>query len=252
MRALRRVGGWITGDRGRRVLGWTAITGLALSAVTSLFVVPADAEQGVVQRLMYVHVPTAWVAYLAFTVVFAASVAYLRTRRTRWDRLAEASAEVGVVFTGLTIVLGAVWGRPTWGVWWTWDPRLTTTAILFLIYLGYLAVRRLPENASRAYRWAAVVGVLGFLDVPLVHLSVLWWRGLHQPPSVLRVQGPTIAPSMLLTLILAVAAFTAAYLWLLLTRMRLRRAEERATSDLLRDPVARVTSPQSTEDGVRR
>ncbi|MFD2472389.1 cytochrome c biogenesis protein CcsA [Amycolatopsis silviterrae] len=240
MRRSRRAVGWLTSERGRRVLGWTTAVFLTLSAVLSLVVVPADAEQGVVQRLMYVHVPTAWIAYLAFTVVFAASVAYLRTRRTRWDRLAEASAEIGVVFTALTIVLGAIWGRPTWGVWWTWDPRLTTTAILFLIYLGYLAVRRLPENPMRAYRWAAVIGVLGFLDVPVVHLSVLWWRGLHQPPSVLRVQGPVVAPSMLFALGFAVAAFTLAYLWLLVTRMHLRRVEERARSDLLRAPVARV------------
>ncbi len=132
---------------------------------------------------MYLHVPAAWLAYLAFAVVFVASVAYLVTKRTRWDRLAAASAEIGVLFTALTIVLGSIWAKPVWGTWWTWDPRLTTTAILLLIYVGYLAVRRLSDSPARKARWAAVVGIVGFLDVPIVHLSVVWWRSLHQAPA---------------------------------------------------------------------
>src|SRR5439155_14679317 len=148
--------GRLTARRAERVLGVVTLVALVASAIMSLWVSPPDAEQGQVVRLLYVHVPAAWLAYLAFAVVFVASIAYLRTKRSRWDRLASASAEIGVLFTALTIVLGSLWGRPVWGVWWTWDPRLTSTAILLLIYVGYLAVRRLPESPAKRARWAAV------------------------------------------------------------------------------------------------
>jgi heme exporter protein C len=216
------------GERGERILG---VLGLGLSvaaAVIALAVVPADAEQGDVQRLMYLHVPSAWLAYLAFFVVFVGSVQYLRTRRTRWDRVAHASAEIGVLFTALAIALGSLWGKPVWGVWWTWDPRLTTTAILLLIYVGYLAVRRVSDSPGQRTKWGAVVGVIGFVDVPVVHLSVTWWRSLHQPPSVLRAGAPSLAPPMLLTLLLAVAAFTVLYVYLLVLRLRVERLAARA------------------------
>lgn len=225
--------GKLTARPGERILGWAALAALAASAVLSLAVAPPDAEQGNVQRLMYVHVPAAWLAYLAFAVVFVASIAYLRTKRTRWDRLAAASAEVGVLFTALTIVLGSLWGKPVWGTWWTWDPRLTTTAVLLLIYVGYLAIRRLPESPARRARWAAVVGIVGFVDVPIVHLSVVWWRSLHQEPTVLRLGGPTLAPVMLTALLVGVAAFTVAYAYLVTLRLRAGRMEERATREAL-------------------
>lgn len=204
-----------------------ALVALAASAVMSLLVAPPDAVQGNVQRLMYVHVPSAWLAYLAFAVVFAGSIAYLMTRRLFWDGLAASSAELGVLFTGLTLVLGSLWGKPVWGTWWTWDPRLTTTAILFLIYLSYLAIRRLPDNAARRARWAAVVGIVGFIDVPIVHMSVVWWRSLHQQATVLQPRAPTIAPIMLWALLLGVLAFTLAYVYLLTLRMRVGRLEQR-------------------------
>jgi heme exporter protein C len=203
----------------------------------SLAVAPPDAEQGDLQRLMYVHVPAAWLAYLSFAVVFVGSVAYLRTRRSRWDRLAAASAEVGVLFTALTIALGMVWGKPVWGVWWTWDPRLTTTAVLLLIYLGYLAVRRLPESPGQRARWAAVVGIVGFAQVPIVHLSVTWWRSLHQEPTVVRLGGPSLDPLMLWTLLVAVAAFTIVYVYLMALRLRVGRLEERAVRAALAPEV---------------
>lgn len=231
MRAIWRVLAWITGAAGLRMLAWTACGSMAVALAAGLFLVPADAEQGEPQRLMYVHVPAAWTGYLAFAVVFGASIAYLRTRRTQWDRLAAASAEAGVVFTAMTIVLGALWGRPVWGTWWSWDPRLTTTLLLLLIYLGYLAVRRLPDNPARAHRWAAVVGVAGFLDVPIVHLSVTWWRSLHQEPSVLGPDTPAMPPSMLITLLAATVSFTLLYLWMVGLRLRLRRLTDRALGD---------------------
>src|SRR5438876_9767457 len=246
-----------TARRGERVLGWCALLAVAASAVMSLAVAPPDAEQGDVQRLMYVHVPAAWLAYLAFGVVFVASIAYLKTGKSRWDRLGAASAEVGVLFTALTIVLGSMWGKPVWGTWWTWDPRLTTTAIMFLIYLGYLAVRKLSDNPRRRGRWAAVVGIVGFADIPVVQLSVTWWRSLHQGPTIRLLGKSTIAPVMLAALLVAVAAFTVLYLYLLTLRLRVGRLEERAVAEALSprlgQPVeALVDDGEGGETGIER
>lgn len=220
-------------SRGERALGRAALLGMAASTVLSLAVAPPDALQGDVQRLMYLHVPAAWLAYLAFAVVTLCSIQFLRTRKVWWDMLGHASAEIGVLFTFLTILIGAWWAKPIWGVWWTWDPRLTTTAVLLLIYLGYLAVHRLPEDPQKRGKWAAVVGVIGFLDVPLVHFSVLWWRSLHQPPSVIRAGRPTMAGSMLSTLLFAVAAFTVLYAYLLVRRVRIARMEAEQFESLM-------------------
>jgi heme exporter protein C len=225
--------GKATSRGGERALGVATAAALAASAVLSLVVAPPDAVQGEVQRLMYVHVPAAWLAYLSFFVVFVSSIAYLRTGRIRWDRAAAASAEIGVLFTALAIVLGSLWGRPVWGTWWTWDPRLTTTAVLLLIYLGYLALRRIADNPTRRARWAAVIGIVGFVDVPIVHLSVVWWRSLHQGPTVLRLGGPEIHGWMLAALLVGVGAFTLAYAYLMAIRLRVGRLEERAAREAL-------------------
>jgi heme exporter protein C len=239
MSSAERAIGKLTAKRGERVLGWLALLGLGMSAVMSLVVSPPDADQGQLVRLMYVHVPAAWLAFLAFAVVFVSSIAYLKTKRTRWDRIAAASAEIGVLFTALAIALGSLWGKPVWGTYWTWDPRLTTTAILLLIYVGYLAVRKLPDSPGRRARWSAVVGIVGFADVPIVHLSVVWWRGLHQGPTVRLLGAPTIAPLMLAALLTGVAAFTLAYLYLMSLRLRVGRLEERAVAEALSPRVGR-------------
>jgi heme exporter protein C len=225
--------GKATSRRGEQVLGVLAAIALGVSTVLSLVVAPPDAVQGEVQRLMYIHVPAAWLAYLSFAVVFVASIAYLKTRKVRWDRVAAASAEIGVLFTALAIVLGALWGKPVWGTWWTWDPRLTTTAVLLLIYVGYLAIRRVSDNPTRTARWCAVVGIVGFVDVPIVHLSVVWWRSLHQGPTLIRLGGPEIEGTMLLTLLVGVAAFTLVYAYLMTLRLRVGRLEERAAREAL-------------------
>jgi heme exporter protein C len=232
--------GKATSRSGERALGIAALVAVVVSAILSLVVAPPDAVQGEVQRLMYVHVPAAWLAYLSFFVVFVSSVAYLRTRRIRWDRIAGASAEIGVLFTALTIVLGALWGKPIWGTWWTWDPRLTTTAMLLLIYLAYLAVRRVVDNPSRRARWAAVIGIVGFVDVPIVHLSVVWWRSLHQQATLLRVGGPEIHGSMLAALLFGVVAFTLVYAYLMTLRLRVGRLEERAVREALSPQVGEL------------
>jgi heme exporter protein C len=235
-RALAVAGGY----RAQRVMGVATLAGLAVTAVVGLFVVPPDATQGDVQRLMYVHVPAAWVTFMAFGVVFLASVAYLKTGRIQWDRVAAASAEIGVQFCALTIVLGSLWGRPVWGTWWTWDPRLTTTAVLLLIYVGYLSLRKVADSPARRARWSAVVGVVGFIDVPIVHLSVVWWRSLHQQATVLRLGTPTIAGSMLATLLFAFVTFSLAYGYLMAVRMRVGRLEDRSAV-----PVTSLSAPRA-------
>jgi heme exporter protein C len=232
--------GRATSRGGERLLGAAALTAVAVSTVLSLVIAPPDAVQGDVQRLMYIHVPSAWLAYLSFTVVFVSSAAYLRTSRIRWDRIAAASAELGVLFTALAIVLGSLWGKPVWGTWWTWDPRLTTTAVLLLIYLGYLAVRKITDDPRRRARWSAVIGIVGFVDVPIVHLSVVWWRSLHQRPTVLRLGGPEIHGAMLAALLVGVAAFTLVYAYLMAVRLRVGRLEERAAREALAPAIGPV------------
>jgi heme exporter protein C len=200
------------------------LAGLYLGLVQA----PPDAVQGQVQRIMYLHVPSILTAYLAFTVCFVASVSYLWRRDLRHDAVAVSSAEIGVVFTGITLATGAIWGKPTWGVWWTWDARLTLTAILFTIYVGYLMLRAFAEDPQAAARYGAVVAILGFLDIPLNHYAVLWWRTLHQPSSLMRPGGPSVAPVMLWPLLAMLLGFACLYLYLLLTRVRLERVRHRA------------------------
>ncbi|QGK70255.1 cytochrome C biogenesis protein [Allosaccharopolyspora coralli] len=201
--------------------------GIAVAmALAAAFTAPPDALQGNLQRLMYVHVPAAWIAFLAFGVTLIGSGLWLWRRDSRHDRLAAASAEVGVFFTGLTLALGSVWGKPVWGVWWTWDPRLVTTAIMFFVYLGYLALRRATVEPVARARRSAVFGIVAFVQVPIVHLSVLWWRTLHQPPTVLRPGHPTIDHAMLAALLLNLLAFTVLFVLLVRARMRLAAAEQ--------------------------
>ncbi len=203
------------------VLGIVALALLLVGSFVGLFVVPADSMQGDIQRLMYVHVPAAWLAFMSFFVVFLMSVLYLIQRDLRWDRVAQSSAEIGVVFTVLTLALGSMWGKPTWGVWWTWDPRLTTTAIMLAIYVGYLAIRSFADDPDKRARWAAIVGIIGFANVPIVYLSVIWWRTLHQPPSSPR----SVSPEILWTLMFNLAAFTLVYIYLMMRRIRLAKLE---------------------------
>jgi len=204
-----------------KLLGILALVAMLIGSYVGLAVVPADAAQGNVQRLMYVHVPAAWLAFLAFFVVFVMSVLYLIQRDERWDRVAASSAEIGVVFTVVTLLLGMMWGKPTWGVYWTWDPRLTTTAILLSIYVGYGALRSFADDGEKRARWSAIVGVIGFANVPIVYMSVTWWRTLHQPPSSPR----SVAPDILWTLMLNLAAFTLVYLYLMVRRIRFAKLE---------------------------
>ena len=205
-----------------------AATGTLATAFVAGLVVPPDAVQGDLQRIMYVHVPSAWLAYLSFTVTLIASIAYLRGRNLRWDRMAGAAAEVGVMFTGLALATGMIWGKPVWGVWWTWDARLVLTAVMFFVYLGYLALRRSFDDPElRAHR-SAVLGIVAVLQIPIVHFSVTWWRGLHQPPTVLRPDNPQIDAPLLFALLMGVAAFTVVFVALVSRRSAITAAEDEA------------------------
>ena len=209
----------------RRTLGWLAAGLTAAATAAGLVIAPPDAVQGDAQRLMYLHVPAAWTAYLAFAAVLAASIGHLATGDPRWDRCARAAAELGVGLTALTIALGALWGRAVWGVWWAWDPRLVSTALLLLVYAGYLAARHIlgPGRRAPAPHQAggpvAIIGVAAFALVPLVHFSVVWWRSLHQPATVLAPHRPPIDPLMAAALLLSLAAFTTATAWIFLRRL---------------------------------
>ncbi len=200
-----------------RVLAAGAALTSGAALVVALAVAPPDATQGQAQRLMYVHVPAAWLAYACFALVLVASVAYLLRRDLRWDRRAQAAGELGVGMTALAIVLGSLWGRPVWGTWWVWDPRLVTTVVLLLGYAGYLSVRGLGDDRDTGARRAAAVGILGFVNVPVVHFSVIWWRTLHQPATVLSPDPAPMDARMALALLLAVVAFSLAG-WLVLRR----------------------------------
>lgn len=196
---------------------------LMIAALYLVFIyVPTEAGMGIVQRIFYFHVPLAWVAFLAFFVVFVGSILYLWKRDDRWDTLAYSSGEVGIVFTTLVLITGPIWAKPIWGVWWTWDARLTTTLVLWLIYLAYLMVRSFATEESRGARFAAVVGIVGFLDVPIVALAIVLGRTQHPGPVIF--EGG-LAPPMLLTLLVCLAAFTVLYVLLLRQRMSLRAAE---------------------------
>lgn len=204
-----------------------AAIGFMAGLVAIFFWVPTEAFQGVSQRIVYLHAPSAWVAYLAFGVVLVGSVAYLKTSESRWDWVAHASAKVGVLFTGTTLVTGAMWGKPIWGAFWAWDPRLTLTLVLFLIYLGYLAFRANAGDENRGARIGAVIGIAGFMVVPLVHFSVDWWRGQHPSRTVVRPEASAALPPEMLTVLLGMfAVFTLLYLVLLALGVRVLKLED--------------------------
>jgi heme exporter protein C len=208
-------------------LGAAAWTAVAVALALVLLVArEADAAMGgQLQRIFYFHVPAAWVAYLAFAIVFLSSIAYLRTEERRWDLLAHSAAEIGLVFCTLVLVTGPIWARPVWGTWWQWDARLTATLVLWLTYAGYLLLRGLASDPARAGRVAAVVGIIGFVNVPIVHFSVYWWRTLHpRGPTVANpTQSSGLGAPELLAFFGSLIAFTLLFAWLLALRVRLGR-----------------------------
>jgi heme exporter protein C len=213
--------------------GWFAVLFFVAAQATALLLSQPDRDMGHLQKIMYVHVPSAWVSMIAFFVVFVTSLLFLWKRNMKYDMVAASAAEVGVLLTALTLALGSIWGRPTWGIWWTWDPRLTTTAVLLLIYIGYLALRSFTEDEDRRARWAAAVGILGFLNVPIVYMSVRWWRTIHQVQST----PNTVDPYYVLGLRLNAFAFLFLFIFLVGLRYYVARLERARAARLEHDAL---------------
>ncbi len=217
-----------TASRGSRILGSVVAVGTVVFLALALALSPADTgsenAMGEMVRIMYVHVPVANACYLAFLVTAVASVAYLWKRTEGWDVLAAASAEVGVVFTALTLATGSIWGKIAWGTWWEWDARLTSTLLMLIVYLGYLALRRAVIDPVVRAKRAAVVGLIAFANVPIVHYSVDWWRSLHQKATISRFD-PTIDGLKLFTLLFGMLLAVLLYVWMMMHRFRLQYAE---------------------------
>jgi heme exporter protein C len=190
---------------------------LMMTSLYMIFIyVSTEANMGAVQRIFYFHVPLAWLAFVAFFIVFVSSIGYLRKRNPRWDRVASSSAEVGMIFTTLFLISGSIWAKPIWGVWWTWEPRLTSALVLWLIYIAYLLIRSYVSNKEQGARFSAVVGIVGFLDVPIVALAISLWPTNH-PPALVFEGG--LAPSMLATLLVSIAAFSVLFTILLFQKL---------------------------------
>ena len=191
---------------------------------------PTETEQGFVQKIMYIHVPSVIVTYLAFFVTFAFGIAYLWKRLLVFDRIAKVSAEIGLIFCAMVLLSGAIWGRPTWGTYWVWDARLTTTLLLFLIFLGYFLLRLSVQDREKEARFASVLGIIGFLDIPIVHKSVEWWRTLHQPSTLFKVEEgaakPAMPPELLYPLLASMFAMLLFYGYLLLLRWQMEENQD--------------------------
>src|SRR3954469_14282565 len=207
-------------------LSAVGLLGLAGVYLLALRFTPVEARQGLAQKIFYVHVPAAWSALLAFSLVGIVSALYLWLKDVRLDRFAAASAEVGVVFSAVMLTTGPIWAKPIWGTWWTWDARLTLTLFVFFLFIGYLALRAAVHDAAERARFSAVVGILGMLLVPFVHLSVYLFRTLHPQPIVLKPSAPSLPAEMLRTLLISVAVFTLLYLGFVMARYGIALAEE--------------------------
>ncbi|MGH7580345.1 MAG: cytochrome c biogenesis protein CcsA [Gemmatimonadales bacterium] len=209
----------------------SAVTGAALLALAWVYVLaigftPIEARQGAAQKIFYLHVPAAWGALMAFSLVGICGGLYLWLKDRRLDRFAASSAEVGVAFALVMLTTGPIWAKPIWGTWWTWDARLTLTLFLFFLFVGYLALRAALHDPSERARFSAVVGILGLLLVPFIHLSVYLFRTLHPQPIVLKPSAPSLPPEMLRTLLVSVLVFTLLYAGLVTIRYGLALAEE--------------------------
>jgi len=212
-------------------LEWSSILGLLACGLWVFLKLPIETSQGFPQKIMYLHVPSVITTYLAFFIVFVYSIAYLWKRELMFDHIAKASAEVGLIFCALVLITGAIWGRTTWGTYWVWDARLTTTLLLFLIFMGYFLLRMSVNDRDKEARLASVLGIIGFLDIPIIHKSVEWWRTLHQPSTLFKVDSgeakPSMPPELLYPLLASTLVMLAFYLYLLLLRYQTEKRTDR-------------------------
>lgn len=202
-----------------------AIVSIIIALYFAFIYAPTEAIMGAVQRIFYFHVSAAWIAFFAFFVTFLCSIVVLITNNYFYDDIAESSAEIGIIFCTIVLITGPIWAKPAWGKWWTWDPRLTTTLILWFIYIGYLMLRQFVEEEDKKAKFSAALGIIGFIDVPIVFLSIRWWRTIH--PNVLQQGGGGLHPDMKTALIVSVIAFTFLYISMLIKRVTINRLGRR-------------------------
>ncbi len=214
--------------RGIKLLGGVALLAVLFSIYLIFAWVPTERMMGIVQRIFYWHVPVNIVSFLAFGITAVGGALYLWKRERRWDILAHSSAEIGVVFCSLGLITGSIWAKPIWGTWWTWDPRLTTTLVLWLIYVAYLMLRNSLDDPDRRARFAAVFGIAGFADVPIVFMAIRWWRTIH--PVLFEPGRIGLAPSMLVTFIVGMVAMILVFFYLLALRVGLENLRSQVAS----------------------
>lgn len=208
--------------------GLSVATAAALVATMygAFLYAPTEKTMGDVQRIFYIHVPSAWTAFAAFLAVFVGSVGYLLTKNLKWDRIALACAEIGTIFCTVVLITGPIWAKPVWGIWWTWDARLTSTLILWLIYVSYLLLRDFLEEPARRATLAAVFGIFGFVDVPIVYMSIRLWRTQHPQPVLMGGEGSGLDPTMFRVLLLSWVTFVILFVFLVILRVRLEKNRE--------------------------
>jgi heme exporter protein C len=208
-----------------KIIDITCFVLIAIALYFAFIYAPVERVMGAVQKIFYFHVSSAWIAFFAFFITFICSIFLLVTNRYIFDDIASASAEIGIVFCTIVLITGPIWAKPIWGTWWTWDPRLTTTLILWLIYVGYIMLRKFIDEEDKRAKFSAALGIIGFIDVPIVFLSIRWWRTIH--PNVLQKGGGGLHPDMLKSLIISVIAFTFLYLMLMIKNLKIKLLEKK-------------------------
>ena len=214
-------------DRIQPITAWTAVLLTPVALYWALIVAPADYQQGEAYRIIFVHVPAAWMATFTYAAVAVASLVALIWRHPLAEVSARAAAPVGAVFTAIALFTGSVWGKPMWGTWWVWDARLTSVLILFFLYLGYMALHDAFEDPARGSRAASILALVGAVNLPIIKFSVDWWNTLHQPASIMKLDGPSIAASMLWPLLTMILLFKLYLVTVMLMRIRLHLTERK-------------------------
>lgn len=217
-------------EKSKSIIPWMYIlgAGVFITMIIDLYLIflfaPEERSMGQIQRIFYFHVPSAWLAFLAFFVVFIASIGYLWKKDRKYDIVAYSSAEIGIIFATLVLITGPIWARPVWNTWWVWSPRLTSFLILWFIYVAYLMLRNFVEEEERGARFTAVFGIVGFIDVPIVYVSIRLWRDIHPSPVIAGGSGAGLHPDMQITFFFSLFTFTLLYLFLLIQRVRLQKS----------------------------
>lgn len=211
--------------KAEKVIDFLTFIFILLALYFAFIYAPVEKVMGAVQKIFYFHLASAWIAFFAFFVTFICSIFLLATNRYIFDDIASSSAEIGIIFCSIVLITGPIWAKPIWGAWWTWDPRLTTTLILWFIYVGYLMLRKFVDEEDKRAKFSAAVGIVGFIDVPIVFLSIRWWRTIH--PNVLLQKGGGLHPDMITSLIVSLIAFTFLYLMLLDKNLKIKSLERK-------------------------